>query len=74
MLHRMGCDDFLLDEIFKPLVLRQGQVQSRDVAKITGTVDTITSTLRSRPPIPVSIKRKTHLILDSQPIKLLDLR
>jgi hypothetical protein len=35
----LSCDDFLLDQSHKPLALRQGQTQSRDVAKITGAVD-----------------------------------
>src|SRR3954465_8944235 len=39
MVPALGCDDFLLDESHKPLALRQGQTQSRDVVKITGRVD-----------------------------------
>jgi len=32
-------DDFLLDASYKPLVLRQSQSQSRDIAQITEAVD-----------------------------------
>ena len=39
MVPALGRDDFLLDESHKLLALRQGQAQSRDVAKITGAVD-----------------------------------
>jgi hypothetical protein len=39
MVPALGRDDFLLDQSHKPLALRQGQAQGRDVAQITGTVD-----------------------------------
>jgi hypothetical protein len=39
MVPALGCDDFLLDESHKPLALRQGQAQSRNVAKIIREVD-----------------------------------
>jgi hypothetical protein len=39
MTQALGRDDFLLDQSHKPLALRQGQTQIRDVAKITGAVD-----------------------------------
>jgi hypothetical protein len=39
MIPALGCDDFLLDESHKPLALRQGQTQIRDVAKVTEAVD-----------------------------------
>jgi len=39
MVPALGCDDFLLDQSHKPLALRQGQTQIRDVVKITGRVD-----------------------------------
>jgi hypothetical protein len=39
MVPALGCDDFVLDQSHKPLALRQGQAQGRDVAQITGTVD-----------------------------------
>jgi hypothetical protein len=37
--------------------------------KITGRPITITSTLRLDPSTPVSTRRKTHPILDPQPVK-----
>src|SRR4051812_42025801 len=39
MVPALGCDDFLLDQSHKLLALRQGQTQSRNVAKITRAVD-----------------------------------
>jgi hypothetical protein len=39
MVPALGCDDFLLDQGHKLLALREGQTQSRDVAKITGATD-----------------------------------
>jgi hypothetical protein len=39
MVPALGRDDFLLDQSHKPLALRQGQTQSRDVVKITGAAD-----------------------------------
>jgi hypothetical protein len=39
MVAALGCDDFLLDQSHKPLALRQGQAQSRNVAQIIGAVD-----------------------------------
>ena len=39
MIPALGRDDFLLDESHKPLALRQGQSQIRDIAKVTEAVD-----------------------------------
>jgi hypothetical protein len=39
MIPALSRDDFLLDQSHKPLALRQGQTQTRDVAEITGAVD-----------------------------------
>jgi hypothetical protein len=39
MVPALGCDDCLLDQSHKLLALRQGQAQSRNIAKITGAVD-----------------------------------
>jgi hypothetical protein len=72
MVPALGCDDFLLDESHKPLALRQGQTQIRNVAEITGQSSAIASTLRLDPSIPVSTRRKTHPIPDPQPLKPTD--
>jgi len=64
MVPALSCDDFLLNESRKLLAQRQGQAQSRNVAQITST-----STLRLDPSAPVSTSRKTHPILDPQPVK-----
>ena len=39
MVAALNCDDFPLDQSDKPLALRQGQAQSRNVAQIIGAVD-----------------------------------
>ena len=39
MVPALSRDDFLLDKSHKPLALRQGQTQIRDIAKLTEAVD-----------------------------------
>ena len=67
MVTDLGRDDFLLDESDKPLALRQGQPQSRDVAQITGAVDRHHVDASARPIDPGF--HQTHPIPDPQPTK-----
>src|SRR4051794_15750356 len=67
MVPALGRDDCLLDESDKLLALRQGQAQSRNIAKITGAVDHHHVDASARTLDPGF--HQTHPIPDPQPAK-----
>jgi hypothetical protein len=69
MVPALGRGDFLLDKSHKLLALCQSQTQISVSPRSSGRSNASTSTLRLDPSTPISTRRKTHPILDPQPVK-----